>query len=205
MEAFRFIMTNKKNHPPLLISENDLIQNAVTIALTEDNQIIFEIRSETIAHQPGDICLPGGRVESGESPEEAVVREITEELLIDQSQIKIIAPVSIFVTGGLEIHVFLCRIYDYRDTYQTDEVTSILRVPLSFFLETKPEIHEVSWKPILPDDFPFDRIYSGKNYTWREKVSKIRFYEYNGHTIWGITARIMDAFSGVYNEMRLLR
>ena len=193
-------MTYDKNHPPILISENDLARNAVAIALTEDNQIIFEVRSKTIPHQPGDICLPGGRVEPGESPEQAVLREMTEELLVTKPQIGLIRPVSIFVTGGLEIHVFLCRIYDYKDTYQTDEVASILRVPLSFFHQTKPEIYEVSWKPILPDDFPYDRIYGGKNYTWREKKSKIRFYEYESHTIWGITARIMDAFANSFNE-----
>jgi len=191
------MMINNKTHLPLLISENDLTQNAVAIALTETNDIIFEVRSKTIAHQPGDICLPGGHVEPGETPEQAVLREMAEELQIDQSQIEMNAPVSIFVTGGLEIHVFLCRLYDYRDTYQPDEVAFILRVPLSFFLETKPEIYEVNLKPILPDDFPFDRIYGGRNYTWREKISKIRFYEYNGFTIWGITARIMDAFANI--------
>ena len=190
-------MTYDKSHLPLLISENDLTQNAVVIALTENNDIIFEVRAKTIRHQPGDVCLPGGRVEPGETHEQAILREMTEELQIDQSQIEMNAPVSIFVTGGLEIHVFLCRLYDYRDTYQPDEVESILRVPLSFFLETKPEIYEVSLKPILPDDFPFDRIYGGRNYTWREKISKIRFYEYNGFTIWGITARIMDAFANI--------
>lgn len=127
-------MTYNNNHTPLFISENDLTQNAVAIALTEENDIIFEERSKTITHQPGDICLPGGRVEPGDTPEEAALREITEELLIDPSQIEIITPVSIFMTGGLEIHVFLCRIHDYKDTYQTDEVASILRVPLPFFL-----------------------------------------------------------------------
>ena len=108
MKDFRFNMTNKK-HPPFLISENDLTQNAVASALTEDNQIIFEVRAKTIRYQPGDICLPGGRVEPGETPEQAVLREMAEELQIDQSQIEMNAPVSIFVTGGLEIHVFLCK------------------------------------------------------------------------------------------------
>ena len=34
-----------KNISPLIISENDLTQNAVAIALTEDDEIIFEMRS----------------------------------------------------------------------------------------------------------------------------------------------------------------
>lgn len=183
---------------PLLISESDLTKNAVAIALTEDDEVIFEVRSKTISHQPGDICLPGGRVEQGENPSQTVIREIMEELLIDQSQIEMVAPVSIFVTGGLEIHAFLCRVYNYKNTFQPDEVASILHIPLSFFLGTKPEIYEVSLKPVLPDNFPYDRIYGGRNYMWREKVSKIRFYDYCGFTVWGITARIMEAFASVY-------
>jgi len=193
-------MTNNNPRPPLLISENDLTQNAVAIALTETNDILFELRSKNISHQPGDICLPGGRVEPGETPEQAAIRELTEELLVTPSQIELIAPVSIFVTGPLEIHVFLCRIYDYSDTFHPDEVASVLRVPLSFFQETKPEIYEVGWEPVLPDDFPYDRIYGGRNYKWRVRKSKIRFYNYNGYTIWGITARIMEAFAETYND-----
>ena len=193
-------MIYDKNKSPLLISENDLIQNAVAIALTEDDEVIFEVRSKTVTRQPGDICLPGGRIEGKESPELAIVREITEELVVNHSQIELIRPVSIFVTGSVEIHVFLCRLYDYKDTYQPDEVSQILHVPISFFIRTKPEIYEVNWKPILPDNFPYDRIYKGRNYEWREKKSRIRFYEYEGQTIWGITARIMEAFGETYNQ-----
>ena len=180
---------------PPIIGEGDMKRSAVAIALTEKEDIIFEVRSETIGHQPGDICLPGGGVEKGETPEQAAVRELTEELQISEDQIELIAPSSIFVSGMQEIHSYLCRVTGYTGSYQREEVAGILRVPLSFFLENEPEIHEVAWKPEMGDDFPFEKIHGGKNYGWREHKSRIRFYEYNGHVIWGITARIMEAFS----------
>ncbi len=187
--------TYLKNRTPQIISEGDLTQSAVVIALTDNDEVILEVRSEKISHQPGDICFPGGRVEDGETPEQAAVRELTEELLIDSSQIRVITPSSIFVTGALEIHCFLCRVSGYHDTCQKEEVERILRVPIDFFMNTEPEIHEVEWHPDLKENFPFDKIHGGRGYVWRKHISKIRFYEYEGNVIWGITARIMEAFA----------
>lgn len=187
--------TYLKNRTPQIISEGDLTRSAVVIALTDNDEVILEVRSGKITHQPGDICLPGGKVEDGETPEQAAVRELKEELLIESSQIHMIAPLSIFVTGMLEIHSFLCRVSGYHDTFQKDEVESILRVPLGFILSTEPEIHKVEWHPDLKEDFPFEKIHGGRSYVWRKHLSKIRFYEYEGNVIWGITARIMEAFA----------
>ena len=182
-----------------LIGEGNLKRSAVAIALTEDDEVLFEVRSKKITHQPGDICLPGGGLEEGELPVQAAVREMMEELCIDRNQIEVIAPSSIFVTGMQEIHSFLCRVSGYLGSFQEDEVAQILRVPISYFLETSPEIHEVVWKPQMGEDFPFDKIYGGRNYVWREHISRVRFYEYEGHVIWGITARIMEEFSRQMN------
>ena len=182
-----------------LIGEGNLKRSAVAIALTEDDEVLFEVRSKKITHQPGDICLPGGGLEEGELPVQAAVREMMEELCIDRDQIEVIAPSSIFVTGTQEIHSFLCRVTGYSGSFQEDEVARILRVPVTFFLKTRPEIHEVVWKPEMREDFPFDKIHGGRNYGWREHKSMIRFYEYEGHVIWGITARIMEEFSRQIN------
>lgn len=41
--------------------------------------LLLEIRSDNVK-QPGEICFPGGRIESGETPAETAVRETCEEL-----------------------------------------------------------------------------------------------------------------------------
>lgn len=192
-------MLLKQTVPPI-IGEGDLKRSAVAIALTENDEVILEVRSETVGHQPGDICLPGGGLEEGETPRQAVVRELMEELKTGEEQIKVITPSSIFVTGMQEIHSFLCRVTWYTGSFQREEVAEILRVPVSFFLETTPEIHEVVWKPEPGEDFPFEKIHGGRNYGWREHKSRIRFYTYEGYVIWGITARIMEEFSHQINN-----
>ena len=189
---------------PPIIGESDLKRSAVMITMTEDEKIIFEVRSETIGHQPGDICLPGGGLEKEERPEQAAVRELMEELRISRKKIDLIGPTSIFVTGMQEIYCYLCRVTGYDGSFQREEVSEVLQIPLSFFLETRPEIHEVTWKPEMSEDFPFEKIHGGRNYVWREHKSQIRFYEYEGHVIWGITARIMEEFSRQVNNNMLV-
>ena len=38
-------------------------------------QVLFEVRAAGIS-QPGEVCFPGGRIEPGETPEEAALREV---------------------------------------------------------------------------------------------------------------------------------
>ena len=57
-----------------IITEGELRRSAVAIALTENEDVILEVRSEKIDRQPGDICLPGGRLEGDETPEQAAAK-----------------------------------------------------------------------------------------------------------------------------------
>lgn len=60
--------------------EREKNQNAVAVIVNEDNQILLLKRADSPdIWQPGKYALVGGAVEHGESPEEAVKREIREE------------------------------------------------------------------------------------------------------------------------------
>lgn len=43
-------------------------------------QLPLTLRPQSLRHHGGQVCLPGGRIESGETPEQAALREFTEEL-----------------------------------------------------------------------------------------------------------------------------
>ena len=177
-----------------IISESNQKHYAIAIPFVSEDHLLFQVRSDKLNHQPGDICFPGGAVEDGEKPEEAIIRELTEELLISEEQIDLHEETSLLVNDSAIIHCFPCRIADYDGRFNQEEVAEVFSVPLSFFENTEAEVYEVDWKPVFPEDFPFDKIYGGRNYGWRPRKSRIRFYEYEDRVIWGMTARIVEHF-----------
>ena len=191
-----------KNHTPGLIDFNELKKFAVAIPLihtSDGTKILFEERSHRMAHQPGDICFPGGKVEEDETPKEAALRELCEELLIQTSQITFIGACDVYLTGkGAAIFPFVVELHDYQNTYSTDEVEELILIPAKYFAENKPEEIYTTIKEVPDEDFPFDKIYGGKTYPWREHRRRIAFYHYEDKTIWGMTGRMIEVFAEMF-------
>ncbi|MCM2370519.1 NUDIX hydrolase [Aporhodopirellula aestuarii] len=53
-----------------------------------DDRLLIIRRSMTV-NAPGKLCLPGGGIEAGESEEEALVREMQEEILVDVEPVRL--------------------------------------------------------------------------------------------------------------------
>ena len=76
-----------RNRTPAVTGEHSVRNSAVMIPVMETPEglhLLFEVRSEKLEHQPGDICFPGGGIEEGETPEEAALRELTERCLTER-------------------------------------------------------------------------------------------------------------------------
>lgn len=177
-----------------IITESNQKHYAIAIPFVDEEHLLFQVRSDKLDHQPGDICFPGGAVEEGENPEEAVIRELTEELLLSKKQIDLHEETSLLVNDSAIMHCFPCRISDYDGNFNQEEVAEVFLAPISFFETTPAKVYTVDWEPVFPSDFPFDKIHGGRNYGWRPRKSRIRFYEYGGRVIWGMTARIIETF-----------
>ena len=67
----------------------------------------------------------------------------------------------------------------------------VIAVPLKFFIETEPEKYTINMLYDFPEDFPFNKIFGGKNYQWSKPKMVEYFYEYEGNVIWGLTAGII--------------
>jgi len=157
--------------------------------------VLFEVRSSQIKAQPGDICFPGGMIEKGESPEQAAVREVCEELLIKPEQMEVLGQADLFFNpSGLIIYPFPALLKDYEDTFSRDEVEEVFRVPLEFFLNTEPDIYYVEAKIQKSENFPYEYINGGENYRWRKQLTSMIFYHWEDKHIWGITAKMMMHF-----------
>ncbi len=176
----------------------------VMVPLIEiDNQVhlLFEVRSDTLKRQPGEISFPGGSMEEGETPEETAVRETLEELLLPSGSIHLMGALDYIVTPFNYIiypFVGLIQGVDYHKIRGNPaEVERVFSVPLSFFLDTKPLCHHVRVNIVPEKEFPFELIPNGSRYNWKTGGYPVCFYLYNGYIIWGITARIVANLTDV--------
>src|SRR3712207_6546130 len=71
-------------------------------------------------------ALPGGAVEAGELPQEAVVREIREELCVEARATRLLSLFSFVADGRFQAHVFLAEILGGTPMHPgTDEIAEI--------------------------------------------------------------------------------
>jgi 8-oxo-dGTP pyrophosphatase MutT (NUDIX family) len=179
-------------------------KTSVLLALVPVNgeyHILFEKRSLEMNTQPGEICLPGGKNEDGESPEISAIRETMEELNIKEDSIEIFGEIDPIITPfNLIIYPFVgtVKISDIKSIdFNPAEVDHVFTVPVSFFMQHDPTIYYVGNSMDFPDGFPFEKIPGGRDYPWRKGQYKISFYEYDDYLIWGITARIVNNFINI--------
>lgn len=182
----------------------ELKKNAVMLLLCEEEgktNIVFEVRALNLRHQPGDICLPGGKVEKGETPEEASIRETMEELNLKRNDIKFIGSMDYVVTPyDFIIYPFVSKLNKDQIVPNKGEVDHIFKVPVEFFIENPPELYELSLIPNPGERFPYHLIRNGKDYKFRVGKVPEYFYKYKDYIIWGFTALIIKSFVDVLRK-----
>lgn len=183
---------------PQVIGRGRERHSSVLLPLIEKNgqlEVLFEVRSARLHHQPGEVCFPGGAAEEDESFEETAVRETSEELLLSREQIEILAPLDYLETSsGLTVHAYLGVLKEYEGDFSSKEVDRVFSVPLSWILEQEPEKYVTAVCTIPGEDFPYERIPGGREYPWRKGTYEVYFYQYGGEIIWGMTAKLLYAF-----------
>ncbi len=168
----------------------------IPVIKTENGpEVLFEVRSEKIGRQPGDVCFPGGAMLEGEAPLDAAVRETCEELLISPDQLEMICACDMFHNASTLIYPFAAYLSGYCGTFSSDEVAEVFTVPLEFFVKTEPIVYDARMVKDLDDDFPYGLINRGKDYKWPPRIDKELFWSCGDHTVWGISARIMKGFT----------
>lgn len=183
-------------------SENYTKRSAVLMPFVyKDGEycFLFEQRSSALGSQPGEICFPGGLMEGDESGHQTAIRETCEELLIDEDQIDLIAPMDVMngPTGSL-LWSYLGEIKNYDYTFSPDEVDHVFTIPVAWFIDNMPRSYMADLIIVPRDGFPYELIPDGENYPWRKKPREILFYEYDGYVIWGLTARLVYSFVSLF-------
>lgn len=152
---------------------------AVLVAVTERSEpgVLLTHRPETMTSHPGQVAFPGGKLEFGESPIEAALREANEELGIDPSAVRIIGEATTFPTGsGYELTPVLGMVSpEIPITPDPYEVSDWFEAPLRHLFDPANHVRKIG-------------LFRGIERPYTE-------IQWEGHRIWGITAGIIANLS----------
>jgi len=178
---------------PKILDQDEYRRFAVFVpVLPETNSLLFEVRADSLKRQPGEICFPGGMIEAGETPTEAAIRELGEELLVPPEDCEILAPLDILIDlQGSIIYPHIGYLRNYDGRFCQDEVKEVFSVPIDFFMDSKPLVFYNKIYVRTSEDFPHHLI-GGERYDWHAGTYPVLIYKYNDKIIWGMTARFVS-------------
>ncbi len=183
--------SHKKMLPPNRVlkaasnKKNTLKQSSVLLLLYIENDELTAClikRSSHMKHHAGEIALPGGRIEKGETAVKTALRETYEEIGIQPDEIEILGSLSEFYV----------------------EVSRFQIQPFVGWLNKKPEFkinsNEVE-KTIL---FPINKFKAPFSEIELETISgklKVPCIKFDGEIIWGATAMILSEFVDILKSI----
>lgn len=194
------IISKLNDHTPSVMGSKQFSKYAVMLPLIQKDKgmhVLFEVRSLKLRRQPGEICFPGGKIDTQDLDERsAAIRETCEELRIKKGDIHNVFPLDFMISPfGMMIYPFVGLIKSPEMIHPNPtEVGEIFTVPINFFLQTPPDIYHINFKVEPEENFPFDLIVGGENYNWRTRSNDEYFYKYDDKVIWGLTAKILYHF-----------
>ncbi len=136
--------------------------------------IVFCKRSPDLLQHAGEVCFPGGRIESGESEIDAALREANEETGLDPARVQVLHRLETYVAGsGYAIAPIVAFVNPPVELVADGvEMDAVFEVPLSFFMDKCNRRRE-------------NTFWNGRHYSYS-------VYEYGNRVIWGATAAILD-------------
>jgi 8-oxo-dGTP pyrophosphatase MutT (NUDIX family) len=139
--------------------------------------IVLTVRADTLGRHGGQVSLPGGVVEAGETFEEAALREAHEEVGLAPGTVRVLGaltPIDIPVTGFRLHPIVAAAAARPRLTPAEGEVASILEVPVADLLDPSRQVSTA-------------RVGEGRGLT-------APAFRVGGVEIWGATAMVVAEF-----------
>jgi 8-oxo-dGTP pyrophosphatase MutT (NUDIX family) len=147
----------------------------VLIAIVDrpEPAVLLTVRRDDMRTHAGQIAFPGGRVDAGEQPIEAALREAHEELGLDPAEVEVIGAIENYrtVTGFVVTPVIGVIPPDLPLAPHESEVADWFEAPLHFVLD--PENHQRR-----------SALFQGRMRDYYEIV-------WTGRRIWGATAAMI--------------
>ncbi|HET7009507.1 MAG TPA: CoA pyrophosphatase [Anaerolineales bacterium] len=163
---------------PAVKPEWSAVPAAVLIPLirTETEwSVLYTRRTDSVETHRGQVSFPGGRIEAGETPVQAALREAEEELAIMPKDVVVLGQLdSLLTVTQYEVTPVVATLpWPYPLSPHPLEVAAVFHVPLPWLAD--PENLEEKLRQPMADG-PATPVYY--------------FRSFQGEMIWGATARI---------------
>lgn len=173
----------KKN----ILNARRFVPSAVLLPLYEKDgelYIVFTKRTEKLREHKGQISFPGGKYDNKDlNLLSTALREFEEEVGVSRKKVSIIGELdNVLTVTGYVISPYVGKVpYPVKFKPSINEVEQIFSVPVKFFLKK-------------------ENFYKEKKLRVKGRDFQIYYFMYEGHLIWGATARILIQFlTKVYN------
>ena len=172
---------------------------AVLIPVVRDKDepaLLMEVRSLNV-RQPGEVCFPGGHIETGETCVDAALRETYEELGI--------LPSSVNVLQRMEPEWHLEKMFVYpvlaeidpfepeRLLLRQEEVSEVFTMPIAWLLSHEPAVYDLS----DPESEKLPVILRKYLRNYKRRSNNTYYWAYEQYGIWGLTARVLVRFRDI--------
>ncbi len=102
--------------------------DCIAFMLIKDNKILAERRRLTKKVVPGKVAIPGGHMEKGENPKDALLRELNEEVRIIPDKVKFVCTLLHKSEEFRKLNYF--AIESWKGEIQNNEAEELIWIPL---------------------------------------------------------------------------
>jgi 8-oxo-dGTP pyrophosphatase MutT (NUDIX family) len=149
--------------------------------------LALTVRGSGLRNHTGQVSLPGGRVEHGESFEQAALREAEEEVGVAPRMVEVVGrltPLHIPVSGYL-LHPVI-GFTTMRPAFQRAEweVARIIEAPLSLLSDPRVVKREMRTRTVNGQTIDVD----------------VPYFDIDGEKVWGATAMVLSEFRALVEQ-----